>query len=55
MLTAGVFTRAGPDREALKQLRFTATLVGHGWSEALLASNDPYSKPPDSSITVQVQ
>lgn len=54
-MTAGVFSRAGSDRESLKALRFTATLVGHGWSESLLDGSDQHTEPPNASIKVKVR
>ncbi|XP_037787469.1 saccharopine dehydrogenase-like oxidoreductase isoform X1 [Penaeus monodon] len=54
VMTAGVFSRAGSDRESLKALRFTATLVGHGWSQSLLDGSDQHSEPPNASIKVKV-
>ncbi|KAG0721476.1 Saccharopine dehydrogenase-like oxidoreductase [Chionoecetes opilio] len=55
ILTAGVFKRAGAKREELKNLKFTVTQVGHGWSEKLAEGSDQYTSPPDSSIIVKVK
>ncbi|KAK7080206.1 hypothetical protein SK128_023796 [Halocaridina rubra] len=54
VMTAGVFSRAGPERESLKKLSFTATLIGQGWSESLASGSDQHTEPPNSSITVKV-
>lgn len=54
VMTAGVFTSAGPDREELKKLSFTVTLIGQGWAEQLASGSDQHNEPPDSSITVKV-
>ncbi|XP_066961736.1 saccharopine dehydrogenase-like oxidoreductase isoform X2 [Macrobrachium rosenbergii] len=54
IMTAGAFRRAGADREALKNLRFTSTIIGQGWSETLLSGSDQHSEAPDSSITVKI-
>ncbi|KAK8735411.1 hypothetical protein OTU49_005372, partial [Cherax quadricarinatus] len=52
IMTAGVFKHAGADREKLKGVKFTATLIGHGWSQQLLAASDQHVDPPDSSLLV---
>lgn len=54
VMTAGVFSRAGADEEELKKLRFTATLIGHGWSQPLASGSDQHSEAPDSSLAVEV-
>ncbi|XP_064120928.1 saccharopine dehydrogenase-like oxidoreductase isoform X2 [Macrobrachium nipponense] len=54
IMTAGAFRRAGADREALKDLKFTSTIIGQGWSETLLSGSDQHSEAPDSSITVKI-
>lgn len=54
ILTAGVFKKAGAKREDLKNLKFTVTQIGHGWSEKLAEGSDEYASPPDSSIIVKV-
>ncbi|XP_042863377.1 saccharopine dehydrogenase-like oxidoreductase isoform X2 [Penaeus japonicus] len=54
VLTAGVFSRAGSDRESLKGLRFTATLIGRGWSDSLLQGSDQHTEPPNASIKVKI-
>lgn len=53
-MTAGIFNRNGPKRESLKDLKFTSTLIGHGWSETLAEPSDEHSKEPDASIVVKV-
>lgn len=54
VMTAGVFKRAGADQKKLNSVTFTATLIGHGWSESLVAESDQHVLPPDSSIVVKV-
>ncbi|KAK3859036.1 hypothetical protein Pcinc_034811 [Petrolisthes cinctipes] len=54
VMTAGAFKRSGASREALKDVKFTATLLGQGWSQSLLEGSDQYTQPPDSSIIVKV-
>uniref|UniRef100_A0A0N7ZAS2 Saccharopine dehydrogenase NADP binding domain-containing protein n=1 Tax=Scylla olivacea TaxID=85551 RepID=A0A0N7ZAS2_SCYOL len=55
ILTAGVFKKAGAERESLRNLKFTVTQIGHGWSEKLAEGSDEYASPPDSSIIVKVK
>ncbi|KAG7159546.1 saccharopine dehydrogenase-like oxidoreductase isoform X2 [Homarus americanus] len=54
VLTAGMFRRAGADREELRRMKFTATLIGHGWSQPLAEGCDQHVEAPDSSIVVKV-
>jgi len=53
-MTAGIFNRNGPVRETLKDLKFTSTLIGRGWSEKLAEPSDEHSNKPDASIVVKV-
>ncbi|CAL4078332.1 unnamed protein product [Meganyctiphanes norvegica] len=53
-MTGGIFNRNGPARELLKTVKFTSTLIGHGWSDTLVEPSDEHSKEPDASIVVKV-
>jgi len=53
-MTGGIFNRNGPKRELLKDLKFTSTLIGRGWSEKLSEYSDEHTKEPDASIVVKV-
>ncbi|CAL4152147.1 unnamed protein product, partial [Meganyctiphanes norvegica] len=53
IMTRGAFKSTGGDRDALRNMTFTSTLVGKGWENVALQSSD-HPAAPDKDIVVEV-
>ncbi|NP_001153781.1 saccharopine dehydrogenase-like [Tribolium castaneum] len=51
----GFFSRDPPSEEKLERGRFSVTLYGEGWKEALPEGSDEYATPPNKAIAAKVK
>ena len=49
-----MFTRAGPKRDELQNLKFCVCLTGYGWDKTLNDSSEQHETKPNIKKTVKV-